>query len=100
MGLKFQLVSGVRAAFVSGRTLSESFRRHNLEQLLRLYEENNEQLLDALREDLGKPRTEAILYELEYIKIELKSTIEKLHKWMAPFRVCANLAKSQFYFKY
>lgn len=78
----------MRAAFASGRTLSEEFRKHNLNQLLRLYEENTDQILDALKEDLGKPWYEAIAFELEYIKNELKGTIAKLHKWMSPVKVC------------
>jgi aldehyde dehydrogenase (NAD+) len=78
----------VRAIFASGRTLNEEFRLHNLKQLLRLYEENFELLLEALKEDMGKPRHEVICFEIGYIINDLKSTIKKLHKWMSPFKVC------------
>jgi acyl-CoA reductase-like NAD-dependent aldehyde dehydrogenase len=85
-------VEDVRAAFDSGRTLSKEFRLHNLKQLLRLYEDNTDQMLDALREDMGKPRFDALVYELEYIITDLKCTISKLHKWMTPFKVSVNIA--------
>jgi len=67
--------------------LNEEFRRHNLEQLLRLYEENTDELLEALQQDLGKSRHEASIFEIEYIKNELRSTLHKLHKWMNPPKV-------------
>jgi len=49
-------------------------------------------MLDALREDMGKPRFDALVYELEYIITDLKCTISKLHKWMTPFKVSVNIA--------
>ncbi|XP_065344250.1 aldehyde dehydrogenase, dimeric NADP-preferring-like [Cloeon dipterum] len=85
------LLCELRAAFESGRTLSEEFRRRNLQRLLQLYEENTKEILAALKADLGKNSKEANLLELGYIKSELQCTLFKLHKWMNPPKPYKNI---------
>jgi len=85
------MVTGARAAFKSGRTKSISFRRQQLESLLRLYEENTEELLRALEKDLRKPRFEAYLYEIVLLIRDVKSVLKNLNRWTKPTKVSKNL---------
>lgn len=50
----FQIVERVRNAFNSGKTKSYEFRKHQLEQLLKMYEENGSDIVAALSADLHK----------------------------------------------
>ena len=53
-----QQVARVRATFQSGHTRPLAWRRQQLEQMKAMLEENEEQLIKALRIDLGKPTVE------------------------------------------
>ena len=53
------LVAGLRTTFDSGRTRPLSWRRTQLEALLRFVKENGDALVAALQADLGKPELEA-----------------------------------------
>ncbi|KAA1419293.1 aldehyde dehydrogenase family protein [Nocardioides humilatus] len=54
-----QLVTRLRRTFESGRTRDLDWRRRQLRGLSQLLADNEEQILAALAEDLGKPRFEA-----------------------------------------
>jgi aldehyde dehydrogenase (NAD+) len=54
-----EVVSRLRATFGTGRTRDLNWRRAQLVALARMLRENEEDLLAALAEDLGKPRFEA-----------------------------------------
>jgi acyl-CoA reductase-like NAD-dependent aldehyde dehydrogenase len=47
-------VQRARDAFESGRTRSIDFREKQLKQLLRMYEENTTEMIEALAKDLRK----------------------------------------------
>jgi acyl-CoA reductase-like NAD-dependent aldehyde dehydrogenase len=49
-----QVVQRARDAFESGHTRSIDFREQQLKQLLRMYEENTSEMLEALAKDLRK----------------------------------------------
>lgn len=80
------LVARQRAYFKQGNTLSESFRRRQLEMLdygLRKYEAA---LLSALKQDLGKSPFEAYETEIGMLKMELRHAKKELRRWMEPQR--------------
>ncbi|XP_034047148.1 aldehyde dehydrogenase family 3 member B1 [Thalassophryne amazonica] len=87
-----QIIDRLRSTFRAGVTLPEQFRRSQLSNLLRMVQENEQQILDALHKDLAKPRFEAILSEIDIVINELHYTISNLRSWMQPEYVSKNLA--------
>lgn len=73
-----------RRAFSSGLTKSQAFRRHQLEQLYKLIDENEKQFVEALRRDLKKPRFEAVMTEVDFVLNDIRSALNNLSSWMKP----------------
>tara|TARA_Y100001968_G_C19424068_1_gene753348 strand:- start:249 stop:1640 length:1392 start_codon:yes stop_codon:yes gene_type:complete len=65
----------------SGKTRKETWRRAQLSALLNLLENHQQEILDALGEDLSKPPTEAF-FEIIAVKQEIKLAQKELKKWM------------------
>ncbi|MFT7797896.1 aldehyde dehydrogenase family 3 member B1 isoform X1 [Arapaima gigas] len=85
------VIDSLRASFRSGFSLPEQFRLDQLEALVTLIRENEKQILEALYKDLGKPKFEAILSEIDMVMNELSFAIHNLKTWMAPEYVTKNL---------
>ncbi|CAN5657807.1 aldehyde dehydrogenase [soil metagenome] len=85
-------VAAARAAFAAGATRPQSWRRATLERLRDLMDEREEQLLDALAADFGKPRFETWVTELGYIVTDINHSLAHLSSWMQPERVATPLA--------
>ena len=85
------LVTGCRNSFASGKTLPLEFRLAQLRQLLRLYEENNDEILGALKLDMRKSSLEGYLYELDLAKNEVRNAIRNLAQWIQPKWLRRNL---------
>jgi len=81
------LVGALRAHFETGATKSLSWRLSQLDALEHLLMEREQDILDALRADLGKPATEAFGSEIGLPLSELRLTRKKLASWMKPERV-------------
>ncbi|RZC34070.1 Aldedh domain containing protein, partial [Asbolus verrucosus] len=79
-----ELVQNLRNSFDSGKTRSLKFREKQLKALLRLYEENTDQMVKALATDLHKCKQESIVLETEYLINDLKNTIANLWTWAKP----------------
>ena len=86
------LVSAVRAAFDEGTTRSLIWRRQQLRRMIELLEENEDELLAALRADLGKPSVEGYVTDIAFVLSELRLMVRNLEKWNAPVRVRTPLA--------
>lgn len=69
-----------------GVTRPLSWRQEQLERLLGLLETHENDVLDALATDLGKPPTEAF-FEVVALRQELKLTRRNLRRWMRPRKV-------------
>ncbi|MAI78000.1 MAG: aldehyde dehydrogenase family protein [Deltaproteobacteria bacterium] len=80
------LVQKLRTTFESGKTKPLSWRREQLEALLRLASENGDELVSALQADLGKPELEARVADISQITIEAKLALKNLKKWTRPQR--------------
>lgn len=76
-----------QAAFQSGKTKNVEFRRRQLESLLRLYEENREEMAAVLAADLRRPKQEAIILEIDFLVNDLFNTLQNLDKWTAVEKV-------------
>ncbi|PNF42206.1 Aldehyde dehydrogenase, dimeric NADP-preferring [Cryptotermes secundus] len=78
------VVQRARDAFEAGRTRSIDFREKQLKQLLRMYEENTTEMIEALAKDLRKSKQEAVLFEIQFLINETKNTLFNLHEWTKP----------------
>lgn len=74
-------------AFQSGKTKNVAFRRRQLESLLRLYEENREEMAAVLAADLRRPKQEAMILEVDFLVNDLTNTLIKLDEWSAVTKV-------------
>ncbi|KAF9910054.1 Aldehyde dehydrogenase [Linnemannia zychae] len=70
-----------RQTFRSGITRPLKYRRHQLEQLWRLVDENTDVIIEALKKDLHKHKNETLLGELVPAKEEINDALEHLEEW-------------------
>ena len=96
-----QLSSELRAAFRSGKTLGLRWRLEQLGALRQMLVEKEDELIDAIVQDLGKPRFEAYTTEVGFLLSEIDFTTKNLAKWMKPEKVKSSMvvqpAKSRVY---
>ena len=77
----------LRAHFATGVTKSLSWRLSQLDALQHFIMEREQDIVDALQADLGKPATEAFTSEIGIAISELRLARKKLASWMKPERV-------------
>ena len=80
-------VARARAAFDAGRTRPLAWRRAQLGALRSLLVEQEPDLLEALRADLGKPALEALITDVSIVVGEIDLALKNLAKWTAPQKV-------------
>ncbi|XP_065165253.1 aldehyde dehydrogenase, dimeric NADP-preferring-like [Atheta coriaria] len=80
------IVESTRAAFMSGKTRPIAYRRQQLKNVLRMLEENTDEILVALKKDLNKGRYETLLMEIKMIKNDLVDYIANLESYSKPER--------------
>ncbi|KAJ9446517.1 Aldehyde dehydrogenase, partial [Diplonema papillatum] len=94
------LVAGLRKQFLSGKTKSLAWRREQLTQVQMMFEENHDEITEAVRADLGGPKLRG-LAELGPHK-GAQMALDNLSRWTAdepvstPFTVCPTLLASSF----
>ena len=81
------LVEGVRAAFSKGMTRPLAWRKHQLERMIAMLEENEDSFLEALAHDLGKPRPEGFITDIAFVISEIELMLKNMKKWNKPERV-------------
>jgi len=81
------LADTLRNSYNKGLTRPLAWRKHQLEQMVKMLEENESAFLDALATDLGKPRVEGFITDIAFVTSEVKSMIKNLKKWNRPERV-------------
>lgn len=74
-------IAAVRKTYDSGRTRPLSWRRGQLKALLELLSEREEDLVAALRADLGKNSLEAYLTEVSITRSETEYALKHLDGW-------------------
>jgi len=77
----------LRISYDKGLTRPLAWRKHQLEQMVKMLEENEAAFLGALATDLGKPPVEGFITDIAFVTGEVKSMIKKLKKWNKPERV-------------
>ncbi len=80
-------VTRLRATFRSGRTRPISWRLEQLEAIERMVAEREQDFLDALATDLGRPPVDAWLADLAPVKNESEHARRKLAGWLRPTKV-------------
>lgn len=85
------LVNSTRAAFLTGRTKTEAFRKDQLRALKRLVSENESEFVEALKKDLGKCRAEALLFETDILETDIEHALKNVSSWMKPEYVSKTL---------
>lgn len=84
-------VKRLRGAFDSGRTRPLAWRREQLGRIRDLVRENAEELLTALRADLGKPELEARATDVQIVAGEVALAQKHLRRWTRPEKVATPL---------
>ncbi len=79
-----EIVAKQRKFFRTNRTLSVEFRLRQLRALKQAVIDNEDMLLEALKEDLGRSNTEAYLCDVGPIIVEINEIIKGLKKWSRP----------------
>ncbi|XP_037887309.1 aldehyde dehydrogenase, dimeric NADP-preferring isoform X5 [Glossina fuscipes] len=78
------LLHRCRTAFASGKTRDVSFRKRQLKNLLRMYEENETEMINALDADLRRPKQESLVVETEFMKNDVLNIIYNIDDWVKP----------------
>ena len=81
-----------RAYFLASHTLPISFRKRALHQLLQAVKQYEQQLAEALWQDLHKSYEEAYLTELSIVYGEIRNHLRHLSRWARPERKLSPLA--------
>jgi acyl-CoA reductase-like NAD-dependent aldehyde dehydrogenase len=76
-----------RACYNQGLTRSAGFRKKQLRAMLRMLSEKRDDLLAALRSDLGRHDFESYFGEIDMIRMEAAHCLENLELWMRPVKV-------------
>ena len=81
------IVEKQRHFFASGKTRDLAFRTKQLKKLERALLDHEQEILDALHRDLGKPAHEAYWSEIYYALQEISLAITNLPCWVKPQHV-------------
>jgi aldehyde dehydrogenase (NAD+) len=76
---------------MSGRTKSFEWRSQQLNNLIRLIDEQRTDIVDALKQDLHKPECETMVMELDFVRNDAVYALNHLKDWMKPQKVAKNL---------
>lgn len=81
----------MRDFFLTGTTMHVPHRRQALEKLRNWLRANEQRVLDALQQDLGKAPFEGYATELGIVYDEITMMLKHLNKWSRPKRVASPL---------
>lgn len=82
-----RLVKGLREAYGSGKTRTYEWRVSQLKSILKMADDREKDIVNALYSDLGKPELESVVYEVAMLKNACTLAIKKLKHWMKPEKV-------------
>ncbi|GAV72188.1 Aldedh domain-containing protein [Cephalotus follicularis] len=79
-----QSLNELRSSFASGRTRSVAWRKQQLRAVLKLIHDHEDEIFNALHQDLGKHPVEAYRDEIGVIEKSASLSLSSLETWMAP----------------
>ncbi|XP_002966702.2 aldehyde dehydrogenase family 3 member H1 [Selaginella moellendorffii] len=86
-----RLVAELRDEFRSGRTRPMDWRAAQLRAMLRMIDEREGEIIEALDRDIGKPAYETYVAELSTIANSCTNALKHLRSWMAPEKVSTSM---------
>ncbi|XP_020588551.1 aldehyde dehydrogenase family 3 member H1-like isoform X2 [Phalaenopsis equestris] len=86
-----ELVKSLRESFSSGKTRSYAWRISQLKGIIRMIDEKEDEILNALHADLSKPRLESFVHEISIAKSSCTLAVKELQHWMKPEKVSSML---------
>lgn len=87
-----KIVSDLRQSFENARPRSLKTRINQLKALKRLYEENKNEMCNALAQDLRKSTQEALCMEVDFLINDIKNALGHIHEWDKPERPAKGFA--------
>lgn len=75
-----KIVKQQREFFYTNQTKNPAFVERSLIRLLRVMDQNEPLLYEALKQDLNKSETESYLAEVQIVKAEIKSNLKHLRR--------------------
>lgn len=78
------LVKEMRESFFTHKTFDIKKRIEQLKQLLKLLNENEEEILAAMKQDLNRNTFEGVVYDIAVVKSDIRHMIKNLPKWSTP----------------
>lgn len=91
MDALLQQLAAMRQFFNTGATKSYQFRKEQIQKLRKVVEAHEEEIYEALYNDLHKSKEECWATENGFFLTELKETLSNLKYWMEPEPVTTNL---------
>lgn len=88
-----ELLDRQRAYFLSGYTLNVRHRKAILKLLYNTIVEMQDEILDALKTDLGKSHDEGYMCEVGFAMSEISDAIRNLPHWASRHRACTPIAQ-------
>ena len=79
-----RIIASARAAFADGRTRDHAWRSRQLAGLVRLVDDHQKDIVAALKQDLGKPRAEALTAEAWLVRGEALKAAKAFRRWARP----------------
>ncbi|KAG0485198.1 hypothetical protein HPP92_009277 [Vanilla planifolia] len=87
-----ELVSALRENFESGKTKSYEWRAAQLKGIVKMIDEKEGEIVDALDDDIGKPKLESFVHEIALARSSCLLALKELKKWMKPEKVSSMIA--------
>eukprot|EP00261_Vitis_vinifera_P029572 XP_010664198.1 PREDICTED: aldehyde dehydrogenase family 3 member H1 isoform X1 [Vitis vinifera] len=81
------LMKELRGTYASGKTRSYEWRVAQLKNLMKIVDDHEKDILDAIRADLSKPEQESYIAEISIIKSSCTRALGELNRWMKPEKV-------------
>jgi aldehyde dehydrogenase (NAD+) len=78
-----------REMFRESKTLTHTFRKHQLEKLKKMLDRYEKEMFAALKKDLNKSEYEAFMSEIGFLHSEVVDALRNLEDWMRPQKVKA-----------
>lgn len=80
----FDIISGLRDTYQSGKTKSLEWRIGQLRAIYGFLVQHEQELSAAIFKDLGKCHRETYIFELLQVKNDIALFSKELRRWMAP----------------
>ena len=77
-----QLTNKLRTQFDTGRTRCVDFRKEQLRKLYDFLSDNQQLIVEALKQDLRKPWFETIMVEVDFVLNEIRGTLQNIEKYV------------------